>query len=104
MAVIKCVASIDFFVIFINWNGQNQTNCKEIHCPKSPQKATCCPENRQEVCPPRLRRQEAPQVQTRNRRIEIDQEISEKRKNFLHNCLRIGSWAVAAIFLLFSLT
>lgn len=41
---------------FFICNGQDQTNCQEIHRPEGSQEAACCPEDRQEERPSCLRR------------------------------------------------
>ncbi len=72
--------NIHFIILFI-WDGPNQTDRPQVHCPKGAPQAAGRPEDRPQIRPHRLRRQEAPQIQTRNRCPEIDQEIPKERMN-----------------------
>ena len=71
---------IHFIILFIS-DGPNQTDRPQVHGPKGAPQAAGSPEDRPEIGPYRLRSQEAPQIQTRNCRLEIDQKIPKERMN-----------------------
>ena len=72
------------FIIILIEDGSYEADRKEVHSPEGAPQTAGRPENRQEVGPHRLRRQETPPIQTRNRCPEIDQKIPKERNHLFH--------------------